>query len=196
MTGEEQAACEAKKRSLRRTIRERLREIPPAEAEKSDALICKKLLQLPEYERAGTVFGFAGTGWEIRLTAFFVQALADGKRIALPRVIGPGQMEARLVSGLAELVPSAYGIPAPPEDAALCAPEDIGFAVVPCVSCDRRCRRLGQGGGFYDRFLAAAGFPSAAVCRNAGMSEEIPAAPWDYPVDLVVTESCVYRRNA
>lgn len=197
MTGpqEQWAARSAEKERLRKEIRGRLRAIPPAEAGRSNALICKQLLQLPEYGRAGMILGFAGINWEIRLTAFFAQALADGKRIALPRVTGPGQMEVREVFSLRNLVPGAYGIPAPSGDAALCAPADIDFAVVPCVSCDKNCRRLGQGGGFYDRFLTDARFPSAAVCRDVGMAEEIPAAPWDQPVDLVVTETLVYRRS-
>ena len=197
MTGpqEQWAAFRAEKERLRKEIRGRLRAIPPAEAKQSNALICRRLLQLPEYNRARMILGFAGINWEIRLTAFFAQALADGKRIALPRVTGPGQMEIRTVSSLRDLVPGAYGIPAPSGDEAICARADIDLAVVPCVSCDKSCRRLGQGGGFYDRFLTAAGFPSAAVCRDAGMAEEIPAAPWDQPVDLVVTETQVYRRS-
>ena len=138
MTGpqEQWAAFRAEKERLRKEIRGRLRAIPPAEAKQSNALICRRLLQLPEYNRARMILGFAGINWEIRLTAFFAQALADGKRIALPRVTGPGQMEIRTVSSLRDLVPGAYGIPAPSGDEAICAPADIDLAVVPCVSCE------------------------------------------------------------
>lgn len=187
----------AEKARLRGELRRRLRSIPPDQAARSDALICGQLLSLPEYAGARTVFAFAGVDWEIRLTAFLARALAEGKRVALPRVTGPGRMEARVLSHPDRLVPGAFGIPEPPEDAALCPPEEIDLAVVPCVCCDKSGRRLGQGGGFYDRFLAfPAAFPAAAVCRDAVLARELPSDPWDRPVDLVVTETQVYRTAA
>lgn len=182
----------AEKARLRGEIRRRLLSLPPDQAARSDALICRRLLSLPEYAGARTVFAFAGVGWEIRLTDFLARALAEGKRVALPRVTGPGRMEARVLCDLRRLVPGAFGIPEPPEDAALCPAEEIDFAVVPCVCCDISGRRLGQGGGYYDRFLSAAAFPAAAVCRDAVLARELPADPWDRPVDLVVTETRVY----
>ena len=60
---------------------------------------------------------------------------------------------------------------------------------------DEACRRLGMGGGFYDRYLPKcvnAGIVAVAFeCQKA---KEVPAEAWDKPVDAVFTEDAVYRR--
>jgi 5-formyltetrahydrofolate cyclo-ligase len=160
----------------------------------SAAAIRGQVEALPEYQRAGTVFAFVGAKWEIDTKELLRNALAAGKRVAVPLCVGPGIMEARLISGLDELAPGAYGIPAPLASCPVCPPAEIDFAVIPCVACDRAGRRLGQGGGYYDRFLAGAAFTKAAICRDIGLVDRIPAEPRDHPVDCVVTETAVYRR--
>ena len=54
-------------------------------------------------------------------------------------------------------------------------------------------KRLGQGGGFYDRFLDKYKGPSAMVCREALMSEDIPVEAHDRTIGLVVSDERVYR---
>mmetsp|Transcript_14696 Transcript_14696/g.52315 ORF Transcript_14696/g.52315 Transcript_14696/m.52315 type:complete len:142 (+) Transcript_14696:471-896(+) len=51
---------------------------------------------------------------------------------------------------------SKYGIPEPPRDARADALDaDVGLVVVPGLAFDRNCKRLGQGAGFYDAWLAS-----------------------------------------
>ena len=49
--------------------------------------------------------------------------------------------------------------------------------------------RLGQGGGYYDRYLAGFQGFTVALCRDALLRDEIPTQPHDVPVQLVVTET-------
>ena len=63
----------------------------------------------------------------------------------------------------------------------------------PCLSCDRQGNRLGQGGGYYDRFFARYHGPAALLCREKLVSEEIPVEPHDKRFELIVTENAVYR---
>ena len=75
--------------------------------------------------------------------------------------------------------------------------EDIDLIVVPAVAYDRRGRRLGRGGGFYDRFLARGGL-RARTCGLAfaqQIVQELPAESHDYPVEIVVTDREVLRIN-
>lgn len=183
------------KAELRKMIRRKMREMDPAARIQADEAICRKVTELPAFREAGTVFCFVGVDWEIDTTSLINAALADGKRVTLPLCTGPGIIEARLIRSPDDLQPGAYNIPEPVPEAPVCSPEEIGFAAVPCVSCDRTCLRLGQGGGFYDRFLEKASFYTAALCREDAMLDQVPAEPWDRPVDCVVTEAAFYFRR-
>ena len=66
--------------------------------------------------------------------------------------------------------------------------DDIDFAVVPCLSFDRRGRRLGQGGGYYDRLLPQLSCPTCLICRERLMSEAVPTEEHDRRCTLYVTE--------
>ena len=182
------------KAGLRHRLLARVRELDEAYLLSSGEALCRRVLDMPQYRAAKTVFAFAGTGWEVDTAPLLRAALAAGKRLCVPLCAVPGQMEARLLRDLAELTPGAYGIPAPPEDAPLCPPEEIDFAAVPCLSCTRTGIRLGRGGGYYDRFLAGRSLFTAALCRETMLSDSLPAEPWDVPVDAVVTENAVILR--
>ncbi len=84
-------------------------------------------------------------------------------------------MRARRLLSLEELEKGPYGIPAPPESQPWIEPEQIDFAVVPCMACDEKGGRLGHGAGFYDRFLA-------------------PTDALDQPTDCVITQERTLRR--
>ncbi len=184
-----------RKQQLRRDAAERISSLPEGYLQEAGLTIARRIAALPEYARAGTVLAFAGTDREIDTLPLLRRVLADGKRLALPLCTGPGRMEARLVSDLARLRPGAYGIPAPPPEADLLPPGDIDLVVVPCVACDRTGRRLGHGGGYYDRWLAAYPGPAVLACPQALVLDAIPQGPLDAAVPLVVTEQAVYREG-
>src|SRR6185437_3689828 len=70
-------------------------------------------------------------------------------------------------------------------------PSEIEIALVPGVAFDRRGARIGMGGGYFDRLL-----PKMSHAVRIGLAygcqispAELPAAPHDVPVHLIVTES-------
>lgn len=68
-------------------------------------------------------------------------------------------------------------------------PETVDVVVVPGLAFTSAGDRLGQGGGWYDRFLAATG-PACVrvgVCFDEQIVESIPIEAHDVPVDAVVT---------
>ena len=97
-------------------------------------------------------------------------------------------MELRQITALDQLVPGAYGILEPSADAPLVDADAVDFAVLPCLSCSHGGHRLGQGGGFYDRFLARYRGGAVLVCREKLIREDIPLEPHDCPVPWVLTE--------
>ena len=58
-----------------------------------------------------------GVGLEPDTSGIIERCISQGRRVALPRVLGNGLMEARLIGSLSQLEPGAYGIPEPPESA-------------------------------------------------------------------------------
>ena len=145
------------KQALRASIRQLAAGLSPRYRAAADRAIAAHVLSLPEYQSAGAVFCFVGAGREIDTRPILEQALADGKTLCVPLCTGPGTMELRAVRDLKELVPGAYGILEPPADSPALSPDQTDLAVIPCVTCSREGRRLGRGGGYYDRFRPTIG---------------------------------------
>ncbi|WP_170979146.1 5-formyltetrahydrofolate cyclo-ligase [Roseomonas sp. HF4] len=73
------------------------------------------------------------------------------------------------------------------------APEVVpDWLLVPLLAFDRAGRRLGYGGGYYDRTLAALPGATAIGVAYAGQEmQEVPAGPNDMRLDRVATETGV-----
>lgn len=181
------------KKLLRSEIRAAEKQLSPAYRCASSASINACLLSLPEYRAAETVFAFVGTAHEIDTAQLLQDALRSGKRLCVPLCTGPGIMELRCLSSLEDLTPGAYGIPEPKASCPAVDDDEVDFAVIPCLSCDRKGRRLGKGGGFYDRFLSAYRSTAVLVCQERLMREEIPTESHDCVIPLVVTEKGLYE---
>lgn len=92
----------------------------------------------------------------------------------------------------AGLVPGPHHALQPADDAAELAP-DIVF--VPLLGFTEECARLGQGGGHYDRWLAA--HPQAraiGLAWDCQLVEDLPQEPHDWPLSAVITPTRVYSR--
>ena len=81
-------------------------------------------------------------------------------------------------------------------DILVVAAADIDFAVVPCLSFDRKGRRLGQGGGYYDRLLPQLHCPTVLICREQLMSPEGPVEEHDMRCTMLVTEKGILTPEA
>ena len=181
------------KQQLRRTMRALESGLSARYKEESSRAIAAHLLAMPEYQEAGTVFCFVGTDREIDTHPILEDVLAAGKRLCVPLCAGKGIMEPRLVTNLRQLSPGAYGILEPPADAPLVSVDEVDFAVLPCLTCNHLGQRLGQGGGYYDRFLSHYRGGTVLLCREKLIREEIPLEPWDMPVPWVLTERGLYE---
>ncbi len=70
------------------------------------------------------------------------------------------------------------------------------LVLVPGLAVDRRGRRLGRGGGYYDRTLplAAAGTPLVVLLHDGELLPEVPAEPHDVAVTGVITPAAGWLR--
>lgn len=187
------AAVEEQKRRLRQGVKLLIGELEETYCQKADEEIYRRILSLPEYRRADTVFCFVGTSSEIDTVPVLMDAWSRGKRVCVPKCVGKGVMNAYRIDGMEDLREGSYGILEPGEQAVLVFPEEIDLVLAPCLSCSRDGRRLGYGGGYYDRYLGRVAAPKAVLCRSRVMREDIPVDGFDIPMDLVVCEDYVEK---
>lgn len=181
------------KQQLRVQVRRQERALSLEYKTAADQQIHQRVTALPEYRAAGSVFCFVGTEREIDTAVLLKGVLAQGKKLLLPLCTGPGIMELRQITSLSQLEKGAYGIMEPKRDTSTADPAQVELAIVPCLSCDRTGHRLGQGGGYYDRFFQQYAIPAVLICREALMREQIPTQAHDVVFSTVVTETAVYR---
>lgn len=142
---------------------------------------------------AGTVLTFY---WPIRgepnLVPWAEQLHARGIQPALPVVVAKGQpMQFRPWKPGAEMVRGVWNIPMP-ADETIVVPEIV---LAPLVGFDRHRYRLGYGGGFFDRTLAALEPKPMAVGVGYAVTEleSVYPQPHDIAMDMVVTEEGMLR---
>jgi 5-formyltetrahydrofolate cyclo-ligase len=157
------------KKALRESILEKERALTAEEKKIQDLQIYERLIHLEEYKASRTVFCFVGTEHEIDTKDFIMTSLSLGKCVAVPLCTGKGRMEARKIASMGDLSPGFYGLLEPGNQCPVIAPEDIDFAVVPCVSCDKKGHRLGRGGGYYDNYLPKIQGSCVLICRETLM---------------------------
>jgi 5,10-methenyltetrahydrofolate synthetase len=187
------------KAAVRRAVLLRRDALPGGERALLSARIVTTILDLRTYQEADVVLAYASFGTELQTDELLRRVLADGKTLVLPRVErgGLGLYEVRDLGG--DLASGTWGIREPEPDR--CPPADaggVGFALIPGVAFDRRARRLGYGGGYYDRLLAGGlpeGTPLVSGAFEVQILDEVPTDPHDAPVDVVVTEKEVYARD-
>lgn len=182
--------------ALRAQLRLRAASLSAAYTRGASDAICRRLLELEAFARARTVFCFVGTAAEIDTRPFLTAVLAAHKTLCVPLCSRAGIMTARRIADLGELEPGTWGIPEPGAQAPLVLPEAIELCVVPCLAADTSCRRLGQGGGYYDRYLPRLGAAACTVlvCREQMLLPAVPQEPHDAVCAMLVTEArCVPR---
>jgi 5-formyltetrahydrofolate cyclo-ligase len=159
--------------------------------------ICRRITELPEYAAAKTIFAYKWTRGEVKLDDLEACAERDGKRMVYPLCISGTEMIA-VEPGSGEdawKASGSFGIREPdPEKGKVTDPAKIDLVICPCTAFDEEGRRLGMGGGYYDRYLPecinAAKF---AVAFEVQKSDKIPADEFDIRVQAVISEAGINR---
>lgn len=158
--------------------------------------ICEKVLRLPEIGRGKTVMTYVSFGGEPDTHMLIERLIKMGKMVCAPRCDAEAaEMEAFAVSGMASLEPGAYDILEPKPERAV-PPEKIDCILVPGCVFGRNFHRIGYGKGYYDKYLpSAARAVKIGLCYEFCLTKRLEAEEFDVPVDLIVTEKGVLRRN-
>ncbi len=183
---------------LRSVLSEARRDLSAKTAAALGARVQARLLASTAYRDCSRVVLYAPRDQEVDTGLIAADALGSGRGLYYPIVDrARRRMRFGAVSDPGELRPGAYQIPEPPPGAPALEPEELRGGVlicVPGVAFTSAGTRLGRGGGFYDRMLAALG--PDALAAGLGYSfqllDRLPQEHWDRRLDLVVTESAVY----
>lgn len=187
------AALREAKRALRqRVLTARDATLPEFRAAAS-AAIGSALARRDDFVAAATVLLTLPFGSEWDSLPLLLAALKRGKTVALPRVdTATRALElCRLTEPTRDVLPGYRGIPEPRSHCALIAADAIDWVLVPGVAFDRTGRRLGYGGGYYDRLLPQlrSDVPRIAGAYEMQRVDRVPAAPHDVPVQALITEN-------
>ena len=180
------------KRRVRNAVRGERDAMPVDVREERAERVVERFLDLPEVQRASTVMLFSSFGSEVSTRSLIERLHARGVVVALPRIEGAALVPIRYAPG-DPTTTTTFGAEEPVADARL-DPPSIDVVGVPGVAFDRGGRRIGYGGGYYDRFLR--GLPAFTVGLVFGLQvveDELPAGRFDLPVDAIVTEEETIR---
>ncbi|MBV6865551.1 5-formyltetrahydrofolate cyclo-ligase [Xanthomonas euvesicatoria] len=185
--------------ALRQQLRAHRRSLPAAQRLAAADALAQRLLALPFAPHRGAVAGYWAMDGEIALHRWQL-TLPAGVRYCLPVLDGrvlrfapwrPGQ----------PLASNRYGIPEPDVARAdTLAPEEMALVVTPLTGFDAACRRLGMGGGWYDRSFAFRHrqAPPPWLVGAGFAAQQVPALPseaWDVAVDAICTERATFLKD-
>ncbi len=184
------------KSTLRRSLRKARRDHVAALPDAVSALVFKTpprpvLSLIPDDAVIGLYAEYDG---EAPTRAYAQHFAENGRTIALPHLKSETAAmtfrEHTDAFGRSDLDHGPFGLLQPASDAAICTPQVL---FVPLIGFTQDGRRLGQGGGFYDRWLSAHRDTIAiGLAWDVQLTEELPHEDHDMPLSAIVTPTRIY----
>lgn len=182
-----------RKKTIRTRVRERLEALSSGEAHNLSVSACERLMRADFYASARTVMLYLPIDRETDVSTLALRCFQAGKTVCAPRIdwehrrLAP--MEIRCFDESFEVRKHGVREPRTGEPVPL---DEIDLFIVPGLAFDAMGRRLGRGGGFYDRFLSRDGIRPGAVkcglCYDFQIVDETPVDPHDVVMAAVATD--------
>lgn len=178
-------------------IRERIllkrRSLKKAEIIKMSREIQNRLFSLPEFKESTTISIYVDFDNEVRTKDIIRDSIYMGKRVSIPYT--KGKKNSLLLSEIRdidkELETSTFGILEPKKEYFRYIPDnEIDVVIVPGIAFDEKGRRLGYGGGYYDRLLIKLNrdIVTIGLAFEFQILSEIPWWFYDIFIDKIITE--------
>lgn len=176
------------KKQIRAIVREKKRQLSNADINLRTEKILKHLYEMKRFKDAQNIFTYVNYNQEVNTLILIEECFRLGKNVFVPKVIGD-EMDFFQIHSLDELESGAYGILEPIEGCKT-ASENKGLMIMPGLAFDEKHRRIGYGGGFYDKYLEKLPeFYKIALCYDFQVFNKIVTDKFDIPVDLVISET-------
>ncbi|MBQ8569246.1 MAG: 5-formyltetrahydrofolate cyclo-ligase [Oscillospiraceae bacterium] len=170
------------------------------EKQLSDEKIFQRIIASSAYNSTDMILTYVSTAIEVDTIKLINQALADGKRVAVPRCIsGTRLMDFYFITSMDDLETGTFSVLEPVEEKCEKAYDvDSALCIIPGLSFDMNGFRLGYGGGYYDRFLSAHPYMHRmGICYCSCTVQKLISGRFDTPVNTLVTEKYLKKmKNA
>jgi len=186
----ENAELRAEKAALRARLLAARARLSAEQRAQAGRAIRDVLLDRPEVQMAGTIAAYYSIGTEPDTRGLVYALWKRGSYVLLPVLRPDGDLDWASYEGPDSLVPGSRGLREPGEPPrGVDAVARADAVLVPALAVDAAGRRLGRGGGSYDRALARVGplVPLIALVYDEELVEHVPAEAHDIPVRAAVT---------
>lgn len=179
------------KAALRASMRGLLLEMTEETRHAASVRACERLTTLDAFRNAQVVMLYMPLETEVDLTSAALRCFQLGKTICVPRVDWQKRdiLPVEITSFEDRMDVDEHGVRSPSQGRPV-SPAIIDLIVVPGLAFDATGRRIGRGGGYYDRFLSHLR-PDAVkigLAFDQQMVDEVPVDPWDLNMNSIVTD--------
>ena len=183
------------KKEIRKAVRVLKNSIPQEERNARSLAIQEKLLAMGVFEKPQTILLYHALPDEVN-TELLLSTLSNRrggkKRVILPGVEGDYLIHKEYIPD--EMSTGYRNISEPTGDGQI-DPSEIEIAIIPGMAFDSSSNRMGRGKGFYDRLIPYLRCPTIGLGFNFQIVDKIPCEEFDRPLDLVITETVIYKKG-
>lgn len=180
------------KKALRKKILSERAQMDPEQIRDLSKIILEKTAGLECFRNAHTVMIYVSYNDEIYTHDMIKNMIASGKRVITPTCRPDRTMALCVTKTFPEgFEKTSMGILEIPEETAeTVSEEDLDLIITPGLAFTLEGKRLGYGGGFYDRLFAKKRPECLTVCPviDRFIVDDIPTEETDLPVDIIVSE--------
>lgn len=208
------------KKEIRAEVTKKKQHLSMETIENLSEQLKQRFCSMDEYKEASCIYAYMSYNEEVRTLPIILQALADGKRVAVPKTYASGAktnskgeiipdfMEFIYIDSMEDCVPGYMSIPEPKDS--ICGIDEGGkldlskakiakekkvLILMPGLAFDKMRNRIGYGGGFYDKYLDSekeTEFVKIALCFDFQIYEQLPVESHDEKMDRVISPSCFF----
>ncbi len=167
--------------------------------------IVKRLLRLQRFRNCQNLAIYLPFDGEVDTRGIISAAWRMRKAVFLPVLGKNNRLRFARYTPDSVLQHNRFGIPEPTvghgRHRSPVSPRQMDLVITPLVGFDRHCRRLGMGGGYYDRTFAFIHRQKhwyrprlLGLAFEVQRTDRLVSNPWDIPLHQVITETEIYNR--
>jgi 5-formyltetrahydrofolate cyclo-ligase len=184
------------KSTIRKHLREVLAAMPQGLRHAKSLAACALVTASPEFEAARVIMLYVSTSDEVDTASIALRAWQSGKTVVVPKVSWDQRrmLPVEISSLNTGMTTTGPGVREPVAGKPM--PVDfIDMVIVPGLGFTSTGYRIGRGMGFYDRFLAQAGFVgvSCGLAFAEQLIDDLPVLDHDVPLSMLATDQSLQR---